>query len=149
VIDVQILRLLRENGRMSNSAIATATSTAESTSHARVQALRESGVITGIHADVDVAAMGRPLQALIFVRIHPGARLKLEAQSERISQLPAVLDVFFLGGHYDFVVHVAVPDPAALRAFVIDELSSHKEISGTETSVILERRRGRGFAPLG
>lgn len=145
-IDRQIISLLRANGRMSNAALAAATSTAESTSHARVQALRDAGVITGIHAEVDPAALGRPLQALIFVRIHPGAREELQPQAERLAQLPGVLSVFFLGGHFDLVIWVAMAGAAELRDFVLSDLSSHKAIASTETSVLLERYRGQDLA---
>ncbi len=143
--DHQIIRLLMENGRMSNAALAAATKTAESTSHARVQALREAGVISGIHAEVDTTAIGRPLQALIFVRIHPGSREELQPETERLAKLPAVLNVFFLGGHYDFVLWVAASNPTELRAFVLHDLSEHRAIASTETSVILDHQRGTNF----
>jgi DNA-binding Lrp family transcriptional regulator len=48
-----------------------------STSLERVK-LRERGVITGYHAAVDLEAMGRPVQALIPVRIRPPARPVIE-----------------------------------------------------------------------
>lgn len=127
---------------MSNAALAAATSTAESTTHARLQALRDAGVITGVHASIDTAAIGRPLQAAIFVRIHPGMRDELEPQLERISHLDAVTDVYFLGGQHDFVVMVAVAGQEELRRLVLEDLSSHKAIASTETSVVLEHRRG-------
>ncbi|GAA1372044.1 hypothetical protein GCM10009638_03790 [Luteococcus sanguinis] len=130
---------------MSNAALAAATKTAESTSHARVQALREAGVISGIHAEVDTTAIGRPLQALIFVRIHPGSREELQPETERLAKLPAVLNVFFLGGHYDFVLWVAASNPTELRAFVLHDLSEHRAIASTETSVILDHQRGTDF----
>ncbi|MEL4356496.1 MULTISPECIES: Lrp/AsnC family transcriptional regulator [unclassified Luteococcus] len=145
--DRQIIKLLMANGRMSNAALAAATSTAESTSHARVQALREAGVITGIHANVDTAAIGRPLQALIFVKIHPGLRDELVAEADRLAQLPPVLHVIFLGGHCDFVVWVAMGDPTELRDFVLRDLSNDKAIASTETCVIMEHRRGQNFDP--
>ncbi|QLQ16897.1 MAG: Lrp/AsnC family transcriptional regulator [Micropruina sp.] len=146
-IDRHLIALLSANGRASNASLAAATGTAESTSHARVRALFDAGIITGVHAEVDPAAIGRPLQALIFVRIHPSARGRLQDQAERLAGLPGVLEVFFLGGHHDFIVHVAVADSAALRDFVTVELSSHKETSGTETSIVLEHRRGNQLEP--
>lgn len=141
-IDLTLLRLLMRNGRMSNAALAAATATAESTSHTRIQSLVDSGVITGFHAEVDPAAIGRPLQALITIRIHPGMRDEIEPQAERLAGLPCVLDVFFTAGHADLVVSVAVPDSHALRDFVLNDLNSHKAIAGTETSVVLQHWRG-------
>ena len=56
-----------------------------------------------------------------------------------------MLDVFFLGGHYDFVLWVAAQDPMELRSFVLHDLSEHRAIASTETSVVLEHRRGTNF----
>ncbi|QGF23667.1 Lrp/AsnC family transcriptional regulator [Raineyella fluvialis] len=141
-IDHQILRLLMRNGRMSNAAVAAATATAESTSHARIQALVDSGVIRGFHAEVDAAAIGRPLLALISVRIHPGMRDGLEQQAQRLLKSPCVVHVFFTSGQSDLVIWVAVPDSQALRDFVLTDLNGHKEIAGTETNVVLQHWRG-------
>lgn len=127
---------------MSNAALAAATATAESTSHARIQTLVDSGVIRGFHAEVNAAAIGRPLLALISVRIHPGMREELEPQAQRLAKLPCVVHLFFTSGQSDLVIWVAVPDSHALRDFVLTDLNAHKEIAGTETSVVLQHWRG-------
>lgn len=131
-------------GRIPNSALAQAASIAESTAHNRLRTLTESGVILGIHADVNMAALGRPFEAQIQVQIHSSARTEIHAEAERIAHCPGVVEVCFIGGSRDLLVRVAMPDSAALRDFILTELSS---IASTETFVILERFRGAH--PLG
>jgi len=53
--------------------------------------------------------------------------------------------VFFLAGADDFLVHVAVADAAALRDFVVEQLSVHGEVALTETNLIFEHLRGAGL----
>ena len=70
-----ILRELERDGRISNKELAALVGVAPSTCHARVRALRESGVLRGFHAQVDPEAVGRGLQAMIAVRLQAAARV--------------------------------------------------------------------------
>ena len=142
-VDEQILDLLRADGRMPNSAVAQAVGIAPSTCLARVRALRERGVIRGFHADVDPAATGRTIQALIAVRLHADARGRMTAFVDRVCALPEVLDVYFLGGEDDYLLHVAAGSASALRDLVVDHLSAHAEVSHTNTSLIFDHIRPR------
>ena len=136
--DREILRILRADARTPNNALAAAVGIAPSTCLSRVKALREGGVIRGFHADIDPAALGHNLQAMIAVRVQATSRANLAPLAQRIAQRPEVLDLYFVAGADDFLVHVAARDTEALRAFVVDELSARPEISYTETSLIFE-----------
>ena len=59
----------RRDARISNARLAAAVGVAPSTALARVRSLRARGVIRGFHAEVDLAALGRPLQALVAIRL--------------------------------------------------------------------------------
>jgi len=133
---------------MPNNALAEAVGIAPSTCLARVRALRESGVIRGFHADVDPAALGRGLRAMVAVRMQPGSRQQLAAFARHIAARPEILDVYFLAGADDFLVHVAVHDTEALRTFVVDQLSARPEVAVTQTSLIFEHMTP-GAAPRG
>ncbi|HEX5331082.1 MAG TPA: Lrp/AsnC family transcriptional regulator [Cellulomonas sp.] len=137
-IDRRLLALLEREGRMTNNAMAEAVGIAPSTCLARVRLLRESGVIRGFHADIDPAALGRGLRAMVAVRMQPGSRQQLAAFARHIAARPEILDVYFLAGADDFLVHVAVRDTEALRAFVVDQLSARPEVAVTQTSLIFE-----------
>ena len=71
-----------------------------------------AGVIRGFHADIDPAALGRPLQAMIAVRLQAAARSRMMAFTDRIQKRPEVLDIYFLAGADDFLLHVAAADAA-------------------------------------
>jgi DNA-binding Lrp family transcriptional regulator len=52
--------------------------------------------------------------------------------------LPEVVQVFFLGGSEDFIVHVATRDTDHVRQFVVDNLSAHPSVASTRTSLMFE-----------
>jgi DNA-binding Lrp family transcriptional regulator len=137
-VDRRIVGELVADARIPNNALAERVGIAASTCLGRVRALRERGVIRGYHADVDPAALGRPLQAMISVRLASGARGHLSGFAEKMAGLPEVRDVFFLGGADDFLVHVATAGSDALRDFVVNHLSSDEDVALTETNLIFD-----------
>lgn len=137
-VDLTLVRLLRQDARMSNARLAEEAGIAPSTCLARVRSLLERGVIRGFHADLDPRELGLTLQALISVGIKSGARQAVATFSEEMRSLPEVVQVFFLGGAEDFIVHVATRDTDSLRQFVVDNLSAHPSVSFTRTSLVFE-----------
>lgn len=137
-VDRVIIRELQRDARMPNTAIAEAAGIAPSTCLARIRSLKERGIIRGFHAEIDPAAIGRGLQALISVRLHSHARPQLNTFSSYLASLDGVEGVFFVSGDRDFLVHVAVRDSEALRHLVADTLSVRPEVAGTSTSVIFD-----------
>ena len=144
-VDRAILGLLAEDARVTNQRLADHVGVAPSTALARLRALREHGVIRGFHAEVDLAALGRPLQALIAVRLAVHAREQIDAFTDAVRRLPGVLMVFHLTGVTDYLVWVAAADAQDLREFVVDHLATHPSVSHAETSLIYEHRRGPGI----
>ncbi len=139
-IDRRIVLELARDARIPNNTLAERVGVAPSTCLGRVRALRERGVIRGYHADVDPAALGRPLQAMIAVRLQSSARGHIRTFVSRVARLPEVLNVFFLAGKDDFLLHVAAGSAEDLRDFV-EDLSSNEDVAYTETSLIFEHIR--------
>ena len=146
-VDLAILEALSDDARMPNNRLADSLGIAPSTCLARVRALRKSGVLRGFHADVDLAAIGRPVQALIAVRIRPPSRRNIEAFRDWAARLPDTVGVFVVSGSEDFLLHVAVADNQQLYAFVIDKLTERPEVADVRTSVIYEHLRNHAVAP--
>jgi DNA-binding Lrp family transcriptional regulator len=144
-IDQRILELVAADGRITNQRLAERAGIAPSTALARLRSLRRRGVIRGFHAEVDLAALGRPLQALIAVRLTVHAREQIDAFTTAVRELPGVLMVFHLSGVTDYLVWVAAADAQDLREFVVDHLATHPSVSHAETSLIYEQQRGPGI----
>jgi DNA-binding Lrp family transcriptional regulator len=139
-IDHRIVLELARDARIPNNTLAERVGVAPSTCLGRVRALRDRGVIRGYHADVDPAALGRPLQAMIAVRLQSTARGRIRTFVAEVARLAEVRNVFFLGGKDDFLLHVAAASTEDLRDFV-EDLSSNADVAYTETSLIFEHIR--------
>ena len=141
-VDRRILTALHADARISNSALAELIGIAPSTCHGRVRRLQELGVIRGFYADIDPAAIGLTLQAMISVSLQSNARGKIRNFIAHIRSRPQVMDVYFLAGADDFILHVAARDTDDLRAFVVENLNADRDVAGTQTSLIFEHLRG-------
>ena len=146
-LDKAILRELQADARRTNKDIAAAAGVSPSTALERTRGLRDRGVIRGAVLDINLAAIGRGVQALIAVRIRPPSRRNIEGFRNWISQLPETIGVFVVSGGEDFLIHVAVRDNQDLYAFVIDRLTERSEVADVRTSVVYEHLHKTVISP--
>ncbi|GMM97116.1 MULTISPECIES: Lrp/AsnC family transcriptional regulator [Microbacterium] len=141
-VDRQIIAILSRDGRTTNADLAASLGVAPSTAHTRMRSLVDRGIITGFHASVDHQRLGRGLQAMIGVALRPGARHdSIVAFADEVRKLPQVVQLFFVGGVDDFMVHIAVADASEVREFVVEHLSAQQSVATTRTSIVFEYHR--------
>ncbi|HEY3505817.1 MAG TPA: Lrp/AsnC family transcriptional regulator [Actinocatenispora sp.] len=146
--DSALVEELQRDGRQTNRELARRLGIAPSTCLERVRALHERGVIRGYHAEVDMPALNRGVQAFVAVQIRPLSRAVIDGFQEFVTGLPQVLSVFVVAGGDDFLVHVAVQDLAHLHAFLVDRLSRRREIVSYRSSVIYQQAHNTVLAAL-
>ncbi len=80
--DLQILRVLQEDGRISNQDLADRINLTPSPCLRRLHSLEKSGLITGYRALLDAKKLGLSLMALILISMdqHTPERLQLRSQ---------------------------------------------------------------------
>lgn len=147
-LDSAIVRELQRDARQTNRELARRLHIAPSTCLERVRALQRRGVIRGYHAEVDMAALDRSVQAFVAVQIRPLSRAVIDGFQAFVTALPQVLAVYVVAGGDDFLVHVAVPDLEHLHAFLVDRLSRRREIVSYRSSVIYQQARNTVLEPL-
>ncbi|WP_060915801.1 Lrp/AsnC family transcriptional regulator [Microbacterium oleivorans] len=148
-VDRAIVEALAADARLTNAEIAARVGVAASTAHARTRALVDRGVITGFHASVDQRIAGAGLQAIVHVTLRPGSRHESITEfAHEVRGLPQVIQMFFLGGSDDFLIHIAVADSSDVRAFVVEHLSAQRSVANTRTSIIFDYHRNRVAAPF-
>lgn len=145
--DLAILAELAADGRITNTALAARVGIAESTCINRVRALREAGVISGFHAQINWAALGRPIQALIHVRLGSHHSDQVHSFRAVLTGIPGVLTAFHVAGEDDYLLHVAVESPEALRDLVLEHINIHPIVRHTATHLVFEAFPGPGVLP--
>ncbi len=139
--DLALLALLQKDAGLSNKELARKVGLAASSCLERVKKLRDAGVVRGLHAEVDPAALGIGIQALVAVRLERHSEREVCAYRDSLLARPEVLNFYHLSGAVDFQVHVAVRDVEHLRNFSVEAFTNHKLVSHIETSLIFDHRR--------
>ncbi|GAB97238.1 DNA-binding Lrp family transcriptional regulator [Kineosphaera limosa] len=146
-IDIDLLRILQSDGRRSIAALARDLGLAESTCAGRVRSLTTRGIVRGYIADVDPAAVGYAIEAMIAVSLSGQSRAHYETLRDDLAQVPGVIAIYNTSGTSDFVVHIAAAGADALRDFLLDHVSNRPGVLRTETSLLFEATRGIGLLP--
>jgi len=144
-VDRALLRALSENSRASGASLAATLGVAESTVSLRLRRLQGNGTIRRFGIDLDPAALGGTVQALIAIRLVKHARTEIEAFRRAAPGLPGVVSMFHMAGADDFLLHVIARDSDELREFVLAHLTGHPAVAHTETNLIFEHITADGW----
>jgi DNA-binding Lrp family transcriptional regulator len=134
-VDARIVDELGRDGRMSIRTLAEQVNISRTNAHGRVERLIDSGVITGFHARVDPAKVGRGTAAFIGLSIEQGTWPEV---SRRLATIAGVEHVALVAGDFDFVVLVRTEDNLALRNLVFDHIQSLPGVRNCHTWLIFD-----------
>jgi len=146
--DRAILAVLQKDAGLSNKELARKVRLAPSSCLQRVRRLKTSGVLHGLHAEVDPAALGIGLQAIVAVRLARHLEREVEAFRVQLRSHPEVIRSYYVSGGVDFFVHVAVRDVAHLRSLGVEAFTRHRIVAHVETSLIFEHERSQALPDL-
>jgi DNA-binding Lrp family transcriptional regulator len=143
-IDLAILAELAADARITNAALAQHVGVAESTSIKRLRALREAGIVTGFTAQLNLAALGFPIEAIIKVRLSNHSRDHVMRFHGVLTKISGVISAFHVAGDDDYLVHVAVRTPQDLRDLILNQIVVHGGVQHTQTQLVFGVLQGPG-----
>jgi Lrp/AsnC family transcriptional regulator for asnA, asnC and gidA len=136
-IDQQIINLLKEDGRMPFTAMASALGIAESTVRKRVNDMIEAGVLK-ITAIVDPRVLGKSTSAIVGLQIEGS---KVENIIEKLNECKQVTLIAVCAGVYDLIIKISVSSTEELYDFLSNELRKIDGITSSETSLVMKMRK--------
>lgn len=148
IIDRRILRLLQEDGRMTNVDIAAQVGLTAPPSLRRVRALEEAGVIRGYHADLSADALGFPVTVFAMVSLRSQAEADLRAFEAHVAALPQVRECHMLNGEIDFLLKVVAQDLSSFQAFLTGQLTSAPNVASVKTSLTIRTSKHLPGVPV-
>ncbi|HWQ03579.1 MAG TPA: Lrp/AsnC family transcriptional regulator [Candidatus Nitrosotenuis sp.] len=144
--DRAILRLLQENARLANVAVARRVGMAPSAVLERIRRLEKSGWICGYETRLNAAALGLGLVAFVFVRTREPVRAsRIERQ---LAKLPEVQEVHHIAGEDCFLVKVRVRDTHALSRVLRQKFGNIPGVVATRTTIVLDTQKETGRLAL-
>ena len=131
--DVEILRVLEKNARLSLRKIAKRVGVSVATVMHRINRLEKEGVIRKYIALLDYDKLGYELEAVISVDVAKGKLFEVE---KKIATDPSVHAVYDITGHFDVVVVARFKTRKSLDTFV-KKIQTYDFVEKTETAIVL------------
>jgi Lrp/AsnC family transcriptional regulator for asnA, asnC and gidA len=133
-VDLQLIALLREDGRMSTRDLARTLDVAEGTIRSRVRRLEENQVMK-VTAVTDFEATGNDLFFMLWIKVEgrPVREVGLD-----IASLPEVSSVSIVSGVYDLVAAMIARDREHLLRITTDSLAAIEGIHSIESALFLD-----------
>ncbi|SDU83821.1 Lrp/AsnC family transcriptional regulator [Jiangella alkaliphila] len=143
-LDARILELFTREPRIGVLEASRRLQVARGTVQARLDRLRETGVIATFAPTVDPAALGFRVTAFASLDIRQGAR---ESVAAHLSRIPEVLEVHTITGQGDLLCRIVARDNDDLQR-VIDDLVGDDDIVRTSTLIALSTVVAPRILPL-
>jgi Lrp/AsnC family leucine-responsive transcriptional regulator len=134
-VDAKIVEVLQADARKSARAVAREMEMSPGAVSERIARLERAGIIKGYSAEVDPAALGLHVRALVGIEIQQGPSLNDVIAVVRA--IPEIAGVFVTSGKWDLVVIVQVRDGEHLRHVILDKLWRAPGFRHSETMLIL------------
>lgn len=140
-IDRRIVEILVEDARVSLKELAQRVGLSSPSASERLKRLEERGVIRGFTIDVDPAALGYTLQAIVRIRPLPG---KLHVVQDLIQQIPQFSECDKVTGDDCFVARLHIRSIDELDK-ILDQITDKAE---TNSSIVKAQPVKRRLPPL-
>lgn len=134
--DLQILRTLQGNARISNVDLARELGMAPSGVLERVKKLEQKKIIQQYDVRIDPNAVG--LNLLAFIHIKTKDPIGSDETGRALAKIPEILEVHNITGAYCFLVKIRVENSARLMEVMRNSFSKIKSIVETQTIIVLE-----------
>jgi DNA-binding Lrp family transcriptional regulator len=148
-IDSKIVSMLVDDARLSTRAIARAVGMSPTGVSERLERLHDRGIILGYHADIDPAALGWEVEAIVGIVTEQGAD-HLRTLVDHLMTFPEVITAHIIAGRWDILLGVRSRSHQELQSFVVEILPAAPGFVRSETMVCWEvRRRSAGSFLMG
>ena len=135
--DRAILTELQNNGRLSNTALASRVHMSESACLRRVQRLEKDGLLQGYVALLDQAKAGFPDNVFVRITLHSQQRDDLTRFEAAALSVPEVMECYLMTGDADYLLRVIVQDSRDYERIHSQHLTGLPGVSRVQSSFAL------------
>lgn len=145
-IDRRILRLLQDDGRLSNADLARKVNLSAATCYRRTQRLFARGYIRNVRAVVDPQSVGLGAIALVGVVLDRSTPESFADLEQVVAAMPTVIDCHLVAGDFDYLLKIRVRDMADFNKLHAEKLISLPGVRQARTFFVIKEIKDN--APL-
>jgi Lrp/AsnC family leucine-responsive transcriptional regulator len=147
-IDLQILKILQENGRITNLQLSNEIGLSPAPTLERVRKLENAEYIKSYHAVVDEEKLGLGIKTFIQVSLDFHKSNTIEIFLEAIQKIKEVTECHHVTGQCDFLLKVYVRDIKLYEQLIMDKISRIPVVKTFQTMMIMSTSKREPIVPL-
>jgi len=133
-----ILRIMQNNSKISNAALAREIGLTAPATLERVKKLQKDGFILGYKAILNKKKLGKGLTCFIALNLEHHNKLHTDTLIEKhLKKLGKIEEIHLITGRHDYLIKVNLRDVDELKEFILEKLTKIEFISKVETFLSL------------
>lgn len=147
-IDFNILKILQENGRITNLQLSQHIGLSPAPTLERVRKLENSGYIKSYHALVDEEKLGLGIKTFIQVSLDFHQQDTREIFLKEIETIKEITECHHVTGQYDFLLKAYVKDIKTYEQLIMEKISKISVVKTFQTMMIMSTSKKEPIVPL-
>lgn len=137
-VDLQILRALQENARLTTKELAARVNLSTTPVFERLKRLEKGGFIRKYVAVLDAEKLGRGFTVFCSVKLKQMNRGVAQNFISVIKDIPQVAECYNVSGEYDYLLKIQAPDMKYYNEFIINVLGTIDSIGSILSSFVMD-----------
>lgn len=146
--DLQILKTLQENGRITNLQLSNEIGLSPAPTLERVRKLENAGFIKSYHALVDEELLGLGIKTFIQIQLDFHKNNTIQTFVDEVKQIKEITECHHVTGQCDFLLKVYVKDIKAYERLIMDKISKISVVKTFQTMMIMSTSKKEPAVPL-
>jgi len=147
-IDFNILKILQENGRITNLQLSQHIGLSPAPTLERVRKLENSGFIKSYHALVDEEKLGLGIKTFIQVSLDFHQQDTIQTFLDEIQAIKEITECHHVTGQCDFLLKAYVKDIKTYEQLIMQKISKITVVKTFHTMMIMSTSKKEPIVPL-
>ncbi|WP_241064064.1 winged helix-turn-helix transcriptional regulator [Achromobacter xylosoxidans] len=147
-IDLKILDILQREGRISVTELAERVSLSATPCSDRIKHMEREGVISGYHARVNPAALGKNLLVFLEIKLSAKSGDVFDKVKKELLYVPEVMECHLVSGDFDYLVKARLTEMNEYRRLLGEILKRLPASAESRSYVVMEEIKETLFLPV-
>ncbi len=143
-IDLKILRVLSENGRITKSALAEEVGLSPSPCWERLRRLEKSGLISGYRAEINLRKLSGAVTVFVTIELDSHAVARFQSFERTVREHAEITGCWAIGGGYDYLIQVVAPTIEAYQDLIESVLEASGDVARYYSYIVTKTIRQPG-----
>jgi len=147
-IDKKIIRIMQENGRITNSQLSKEIGLSPAPTLERVKKLEHSGVIKSYHAKINKEKIGLGVSTFVLVSLKGHNKENIQKFTNSIEKIEEIIECHHITGSGDFLLRVVTKDINSYQKLMLEKVTEIPVVDNLQSIVILSTFKESNILPI-